>query len=148
MHFMNYWILCFLPSLSKPQLIVSIYWTIWSFRLWSSSVKFAHVRSLNNITRHFYFNHLPRLWNALPPINLDLPINIIKKQVKLFLWNYFLQNLILIIFVLTIFCAPAILVCPPHYTLWLPAFAGMPSVHKLFSYLLLSISSYNFLCVL
>ena len=58
----------------------------------SSNLKLIHTRSPNNTSRHFYFNRFPRLWNALPPINLNLPINIIKSQVKLFLWNYFLQN--------------------------------------------------------
>ena len=40
----------------------------------------------------FYFNRLPRLWNALPPINLNLPIYLIKSQLKFFLWNHFLLN--------------------------------------------------------
>ena len=58
----------------------------------SSTIKLIHTRSSNNTSRHFYFNRLPRLWNTLPPIDLNLPINTIKNQVKSFLWNYFLHN--------------------------------------------------------
>jgi len=58
----------------------------------SSTVKLVHIRSPNNSSRHFYFNRFPHLWNALPSINLDLLIYVIKCQVKLFLWNFFLQN--------------------------------------------------------
>ena len=58
----------------------------------SSNIKLIHTRSPDNTSRYFYFNRFPRLWNALPPINLNLPIHITKSQVKSFLWNYFLQN--------------------------------------------------------
>ena len=85
----------------------------------SNNIRIVHTRSSNNSSGHFYFNHLPRLWNALPSINLELPINF-KSQLKSFLWNL---TLILIIIVLTcsrgdpgsaiIFCAPVVLVCVP-----------------------------------
>ena len=67
----------------------------------SSNIKLIHTRSSNNTSRHFYFNRLPWLWNALPPIDLNLPINTIKSLVKSFLWNYFCIILIPMIFVLT-----------------------------------------------
>ena len=51
----------------------------------SSNIRLVHSRSSNNSSRYFYFNHIPRLWNALPPINLDLPIYLIKSQLKSFL---------------------------------------------------------------
>ena len=34
-------------------------------------LKLKHSLSKTNTVRHLYFNRLPRLWNALPPINLD-----------------------------------------------------------------------------
>ena len=79
----------------------------------SSNISLVHTRSSNNSSRHFYFNCLPRLWNALPPINLDLPIYLIKSQLKSFLWNHFYLTLILIIivFIAITFCAPVIPVC-------------------------------------
>ena len=45
-----------------------------------SSHKTIHSISSTNHSRHFFFNRIPRLWNALLPINLDLSINTIKKQ--------------------------------------------------------------------
>ena len=57
----------------------------------SSNIKLLHTRSSNNTSRHFYFNRLPQLWNALLPIDHNLPINSIKSQVMSFLWN-FLHN--------------------------------------------------------
>ena len=39
--------------------------------------KLLHNYSSNKIS-NFYFNHLPRLWNALPPINTELHFNTIK----------------------------------------------------------------------
>ena len=35
----------------------------------SSSGKMIYVRNNNNADRHFFFNRIPRLWNALPPID-------------------------------------------------------------------------------
>ena len=45
----------------------------------STHFKLKHSLSKSNTTGHFYYNRLPRLWNSLPPINLDLSISIIKK---------------------------------------------------------------------
>ena len=44
----------------------------------STHFKLKHSLSKSNTTGHFYFNRLPRLWNSLPPINLDLSISTIK----------------------------------------------------------------------
>ena len=35
--------------------------------------KLQHSYGANNISRHSYFNRIPRLWNALPVINLAKP---------------------------------------------------------------------------
>lgn len=51
--------------------------------------KLIHSKSKDNITRHQFFNRLPRLWNSLPPIDLSLSISTIKSHLKTFLWSYF-----------------------------------------------------------
>ena len=58
----------------------------------SSGHKLIHRLSYSNTTRHFYFNRLPRLWNSLPFIDLNLSVEIIKKQLKRFYWSHFLQH--------------------------------------------------------
>ena len=87
-------IMFFVKSLKTPNDCFDIYnYLQFTTRNTSSSnIRLVHTRSSNNSFRHFYFNRLPRLWNALPPINLDLPIYLIKSQLKSFLWNCFLFN--------------------------------------------------------
>ena len=48
----------------------------------------------SNISRHFYFNRVTRLWNlhVLPPIDLDLPLVSIKRNLKLIFWEHFKSN--------------------------------------------------------
>ena len=58
----------------------------------ASSHKMIHSISSTNHSRHFFFNQIPRLWNALPSIDLDLSINTIKKQLTKFFWVYFTNN--------------------------------------------------------
>ena len=45
--------------------------------------------SKSNRQRHFYFNRLPRLWNSLPPINLELSIPTIKNHLLQVFRNHF-----------------------------------------------------------
>ena len=40
----------------------------------------------------FFFNRIPRLWNALPPIDLSLPIKANKTRIIICLWLHFLSN--------------------------------------------------------
>ena len=47
----------------------------------SSSGKIIHVRNNNNAGRHFFFNRIPQLWNALPPIDLSLSIKTNKTRI-------------------------------------------------------------------
>ena len=58
----------------------------------SSSGKLNHVRNSNNVNRHFFFNRIPRLWNALQPIDLSLSISTNKKRIYRFLWEHILYN--------------------------------------------------------
>ena len=46
--------------------------------------------SINSI-HFFYFNHVVRIWNSLPIINLSLS-STIKKLIKTFLWQHFLST--------------------------------------------------------
>lgn len=46
----------------------------------------------SNPVRHFYFNRLLRLWNSLPPLDLDLPYFKIKKFIMDIYWDYFLHT--------------------------------------------------------
>ena len=58
----------------------------------SSSGKLNHVRNSNNVNKHFFFNRIPRLWNALPPIDLSLSIATNKKRLYRFLLEHSLTN--------------------------------------------------------
>ena len=131
-------IMFFVKSLKTPNdcFDISNYLQFKTHNTRSSNIRLVHTRSSNNSSTHFYFNRLPRLWNALPPINLDLPIYLIKSQLKSFLWNRFYLILILIIIVLIIFCAPVTPVCVSlmlHYDFRLPICVGMPSVYTSYS---------------
>ena len=58
----------------------------------SSHFKLKHIRSSNNLTRNFYFNRLPRLWNNLPPININHSTSTIKYTLKSCFWTHFLNH--------------------------------------------------------
>ena len=51
-----------------------------------------HLLARTNKHRHFYFSRISRLWNRLPPTDLSLSSEIIKRGLKDHLWNYFLDN--------------------------------------------------------
>ena len=53
----------------------------------SNKLRYNYCRSTT--TRHFYFNRIVRLWNALPQINLSLPYINIKKFIYSYFWNHF-----------------------------------------------------------
>ena len=46
----------------------------------------------NKQTKHFYFNRLPRLWNSLPPIDLNQSHDTIMNSIKTHFWDYFMDN--------------------------------------------------------
>ena len=58
----------------------------------SKNGKLRHIRAPDNKSRHFYFNRLPRLWNALPPIDLSLPVLHNKVIIRKFMWSHFMSN--------------------------------------------------------
>ena len=58
----------------------------------ASGNKLLQTRSPENSTSNFYFNRLPRIWNALPVINYqDNPLKI-KAKLLDHLWNHFTAN--------------------------------------------------------
>ena len=58
----------------------------------SANHKLQHNRSSTNTMNNFYFNRLPRLWNALPVINPALDTLVIKHKLSQYLWNNFNSN--------------------------------------------------------
>ena len=60
----------------------------------STAARMMHTRSANNLARHSYFSRIPRLWNSLPPIDLEQSVERIKKQkqLRLFLYQHFVVN--------------------------------------------------------
>ena len=62
----------------------------------SANSKLKHVfSSTNNCKqRNFYFNRLPRIYNALPALDLNQSFITIKTYLKQFLWNHFKTNFI------------------------------------------------------
>ena len=104
-------ILFFIKSINNPTpgFNITDFLTFTSNKTRSSSnFKLQHIRSSNNLTRNFYFNRFPRLWNALPSININCSISIIKSTIKSFFGLIFLTISILISHVTTISCVPAI----------------------------------------
>ena len=59
----------------------------------SSFNKLKHTFCCSSLSRHFYFNLLPRLWNSLPSIDLDQSLDTIKCKLKQVFWNHFLNHL-------------------------------------------------------
>ena len=58
----------------------------------ASSNKLHQTRSTNNINNNFYFNRLPRIWNALPTIDLNEHPTRIKNKLSEYLRKHFLSN--------------------------------------------------------
>ena len=60
----------------------------------SSQFKLVHQQAYSTRSRHFYFNCLPRLWNSLPPIDLELCYKYItcKCHLRNHLWDHFTRN--------------------------------------------------------
>ena len=52
------------------------------------------IQPIVKTTRHknFYFNRFPLLWNSLPPIDLDLSYDAIKRKLKDIFWLSFVHN--------------------------------------------------------
>ena len=58
----------------------------------TTHLKLKHSLSKTHVAGHFYTNRLPRLWNSLPPLNPDLSLHTIKKNIWQFFWSKFENN--------------------------------------------------------
>ena len=58
----------------------------------STYLKLKHSKSKNNTLGQFYFNRIPRLWNSLPCIDLDLSIPTIRAKLRHLIWNHFIST--------------------------------------------------------
>ena len=86
-------IVFFLSSLKAPSpaFDISHYVHFSTSHTRSSGLKLQHRLSHNNLSRHYYFNRLPRLWNRLPS-SLDLlscSIPLAKSRLANFMWLSF-----------------------------------------------------------
>ena len=88
-------ILFFVKSLKEPNTSFNIhnYFTFSSNCTRSASHhKLVHKLARTNVTKNSYFYRLPRLWNALSPINLNLSFMSIKHNLKQFFLESFCKN--------------------------------------------------------
>ena len=96
MYLLDYHDLIFFISSFKHR---SMHFNITDYLKFSSSntrsstySKLCHVYSSSNKLRNFYFTRLPRIWNSLPVIDLNLSMRTIKQLIKSALWNHFITN--------------------------------------------------------
>lgn len=58
----------------------------------STNKKLIHNVSSSYLSHHnSYYNRLPRLWNCLPPLDLNSSITTIKKDLKAIFWSHFVS---------------------------------------------------------
>ena len=58
----------------------------------SSNLKLKHSLSSNKFERNSYFNRIPRLWNSLPSVDINLPLSTIKSKLRKYFWDHFITN--------------------------------------------------------
>ncbi len=58
----------------------------------STAMRMSHVFTTTNVARHVFLNRIPRLWNSLPPINIDRSIASIRKSIETFLHSLQLKK--------------------------------------------------------
>ena len=56
------------------------------------SFKLKHSLCRSNFEQSYYFNRIPRLWNSLPFLDINLPLSSIKSELRQFFWDHFLSN--------------------------------------------------------
>ena len=57
-----------------------------------SNLKLSHNFTRLNKTRHYYFNRVVRLWNAMPSLDLEMSYRRIERLLFNFFWDYFNTN--------------------------------------------------------
>ena len=87
---------CFLLSPSNYHLIISIYYTSYLSAVVTQDPHLTTNLTIiileNNKIRNSYFVRLPRLWNSLPPIDLNQSFSSIKTYIYNYLWKHFEAN--------------------------------------------------------
>ena len=85
----------------------------------ATSNKLQHNRSTDMMANNFYFKRLPRLWNALPIIDINLHPDNIKQKLLHYFWNHFEATSLHQIPVTFLFSAvaPSVTINPPPLTL-------------------------------
>ena len=58
----------------------------------SSNLKLKHSPSNNSLDKNFYFNRIPRLWNSVPSIDIDVPLSSIKLKLRSYFWDHFVSH--------------------------------------------------------
>lgn len=58
----------------------------------ASTNKLNHSHTTNNYLRNFYFNRFPRIWNKLPPVDLNQSLPTIKTAIYNHLQQHFIHN--------------------------------------------------------
>ena len=58
----------------------------------SSYHKLRHSLSRNKTQSNFYFNCIPRLWNSIPFLDINLPLSSIKSLLRDHFWKHFISN--------------------------------------------------------
>ena len=48
----------------------------------------------SDFEQSFYFNRIPRLWNSLPPLDINLPVSVIKLKLRQYFRDHFISNFI------------------------------------------------------
>ena len=84
----------FLKSLKSPSQSFNIldYVSFSSSSTRSFGIKLQHQFTRNNKSCHFFFTRLPRLWNSLPPLDLDLSASQNISLLKKLFWSQFLNH--------------------------------------------------------
>ena len=110
----------------------------------SSHLKLKHFLSKSTTEGHLFFNRLPRLWNSLPPINLELSISTIKAHLHRLFWmnsypaltvqiyalittNVHVQSVLACLYIVHSFSSSQFYIGHQEYL------SGAPSVHAFFS---------------
>lgn len=85
----------FLSSLScsTPSFDILDYVSFSTARTRSAGIKLKHFYHRTNLSRHFYFHRLPRLWNHLnQPSLLEYSLSSARYHLKKFFWQHFISH--------------------------------------------------------
>ena len=55
-------------------------------------LKLRHSICSTKAEHNFYFNRIPRLWNSLPPFDINLPLSVIKSKLRKYFWDQFVSR--------------------------------------------------------